>query len=172
MTALITEPTVIHNFLEQRDHQEIASLLLSSDFPWYLNSHVANEHEEHLDDYQFTHTFIRDGHTASNFDAILAPLYRKFTDTLFLRVKANLQPRTSEVVHQSKHIDYAYTNTFSAVYYINTNNGKTVFDDGHYVSSKANTILIFPTTMIHCGTTCSDQKVRCVININGVPLVK
>ena len=60
-----------------------------------------------------------------------------------------------------------------AIYYVNSNDGYTEFRDGTKVESIANRLAIFPSTMEHTGSTCTNTKFRCVINFNfysGHPL--
>ena len=54
----------------------------------------------------------------------------------------------------------------TAIYYVNTNNGYTEFEDGSRVESIENRLVTFPSYMKHTGTTCTDQKRRIVINFN------
>ena len=54
----------------------------------------------------------------------------------------------------------------TAIFYINTNNGYTEFEDGTRVESVANRIVNFPANLKHRGTRCTDQKIRIVINFN------
>ena len=53
-----------------------------------------------------------------------------------------------------------------SIFYVNTNDGFTVFEDGTKVESVANRMLTFPTNMKHSGTACTDQKYRIIINFN------
>jgi hypothetical protein len=54
----------------------------------------------------------------------------------------------------------------SAIYYFNTNNGGTKFEEGTFVQSKANRMVVFPMTMPHAGVWCTNRKLRYVMNIN------
>ena len=54
----------------------------------------------------------------------------------------------------------------TAVYYCNTNNGSTLFQNGKRIDSKANRIVIFDGHQKHCGVDCTDENVRVVINFN------
>ena len=51
---------------------------------------------------------------------------------------------------------------------INTNNGKTFFKDGFEVDSVENRMVIFDGNMIHAGSSTTDTKTRCVINLNFI----
>ena len=54
----------------------------------------------------------------------------------------------------------------TAVFYLNTNNGKTIFENKEEVESKKNRIVIFSSKLKHAATTHTDEKIRTVININ------
>ena len=53
----------------------------------------------------------------------------------------------------------------SAIFYLNTNNGYTKFEDGTIISSIENRLVTFPSTMLHTGTSCTDTKYRLVLNL-------
>ena len=81
------------------------------------------------------------------------------------RIKANLNPRHHKIIKHGFHTDVDYEcNT--AIFYLNTNNGYTEFEDGNKVPSVANRMIIFPSTVRHSGTTCTDAKRRVLINFN------
>ena len=54
----------------------------------------------------------------------------------------------------------------TSIFYVNTNNGYTKFEDGTKVESVANRMLTFPANMKHIGTSCTDEQTRVVINFN------
>jgi len=55
---------------------------------------------------------------------------------------------------------------------MNTNNGYTYFNNGgrngsdKFVNSKENTIVFFKANQKHYGTTCTNEKIRVLINFN------
>ena len=49
---------------------------------------------------------------------------------------------------------------------MNTNNGYTEFENGVKIESVANRLITFPAGMKHRGTSCTDKKIRVVINFN------
>ena len=49
---------------------------------------------------------------------------------------------------------------------MNTNNGYTEFENGTTVESEENRMVVFPAEMKHRGTSCTDKKIRVVINFN------
>ena len=54
----------------------------------------------------------------------------------------------------------------TCIYYVNTCNGYTEFEDGTIVESVANRMAVFSSSILHRGVTQTDTKVRCVINCN------
>ena len=58
----------------------------------------------------------------------------------------------------------------TAIYYLNSNNGSTVFkDSGDKVESVANRLIVFDGSIEHAGTSCTDDSRRVVLNINYIP---
>ena len=53
--------------------------------------------------------------------------------------------------------------------YLNTY--ATKYEDGSKIESVANRLLSFPSNMKHTGTSCTDEKIRIVINFNYLKIV-
>ena len=79
----------------------------------------------------------------------------------------NLYPRTQRRVHHSTHIDYQPNSGLrTCLYYVNTNNGVTIFDGKKTVKSIKNRIALFDGSIPHHSTTLTDVNYRCSINID------
>ena len=93
-------------------------------------------------------------------------------DSILLRIKMNLRLRLTEPFKSNYHIDIAYldkniaVNSITSIFYINTNNGYTEFEDGTIVHSVANRLATFPLNTKHRGVTQTDEQTRYVINFN------
>jgi hypothetical protein len=89
---------------------------------------------------------------------------------LLIRIKANLTPRADKIVEHGFHrdIEPPIPNATTAILYLNTNNGYTVFEDGTKIDSVANTFVSFPSDTKHTGSTCTDTKFRGLINFNYI----
>jgi hypothetical protein len=126
--------------------------------------------DDFLENYQFTHTFYKDYTPVSGYMNVIAPLVLKINPLGLMRIKANLGPIRKDKVRFTYHTDFNgfETGTKTAIYYVNTNNGTTVFKDGTEIQSVANRLLIFDQNIPHTGTTCSDEKFRCLINLNYI----
>ena len=54
----------------------------------------------------------------------------------------------------------------TSIFYINTNNGHTRFENGKRVESVANRMVTFPSHLQHTGTSCTNARTRVLINFN------
>ena len=163
---------IYDNFLNDQDFKLVSTFLLSNKIPWMYNDSITGT-ETDYDGYQFVHTFFT---VAKPFDCnncryskFLDPIWTRLSPKYILRVKANLRPRTSELVQSGWHTDTDIVQAKTDIYYLNTNNGSTVFKNGESVQSKANRLVLFDSQLEHSGTSCTDERRRIVLNINYVP---
>ena len=82
-----------------------------------------------------------------------------------VRARALLYVNQGKQIVHEKHIDYKFPHK-TAVFYVNTNNGYTEFEDGTKVESVENRIVFFDGSIPHNSSTCTDQKIRSVISVN------
>lgn len=161
---------IIDNFLEENEFKKIQSFMLSDYIPWYFNDYVVDKEKDlNLNNYQLTHTFYKNFLPTSENFIKLVPLIEKINPSALIRIKANLVPRTEKINEHGWHIDNSL-NCKTAVYYINTNDGYTKFKNGDIVESIENRLVIFDSGMEHTGSSCTNEKIRCVINLNFIPL--
>ena len=66
-------------------------------------------------------------------------------------------------LHNDHGFHFEYT---TIIYYINTTNGGTCFQDGEVVQSKANRLVIFNGHTLHRQIYQTDEKIRVATNIN------
>jgi len=126
--------------------------------------------------FQFTHLFFTatQGVTSPVFD-----LVDPFVDLLQMesvaRIKANLTTRTENHIEGNFHYDHELAGArledgtpiaYTAIYYVNTTNGYTLFQSGEKVKSVANRMAIFNSVKLHKAVSCTDEKRRVVINFN------
>ena len=136
---------IIDNFLSEDELKVIQDLVLrNKDFPYYFISDVTYENVESPNSMYFVHLFYRD------------------------TVKSNYFPAIESIIkklNELPHIDYEYEHK-GAIFYVNTNNGYTILEDGTKIESIANRLLKFKPHLTHTSTYCTDAKVRANININ------
>lgn len=159
------EKEIIDNFLPEDIFRSIQSMFFRIDFPWFFCD-VLYKMEfscEELDNYQFSHTFYNKNRLVSEWN--IEPIIEYLKVNAIVRVKANLNPRTPKIIKHGFHTDNEL-NCKTAIYYVNTNNGFTEFEDGTMVESVENRVVVFNSNLLHTGTTCTDQKRRIVVNLN------
>jgi len=111
-------------------------------------------------------------------DEIVSDWFPHFTCILdrldifsLLRIKINyMSPTTERIIHDF-HVDITDDNApkdiKTAIFYLNTNNGVTIFEDTkEEVESVSNRMITFPGYLRHTGTTATDKPYRILINFN------
>ena len=167
---------VIDNFLPEEHFDKISNLLMGSGMIWNYNDVV--DYRGSGSKTQFTHTFFS---STKGFISPLSDIVKPFIDLLkidcLIRIKANLNVKCEENDRESKfHYDHELVGSklpdgtltsYTAIYYVNTNNGYTLFKDGNFkVDSVANRLVIFDSSKLHKAVDCTDEKTRVVINFN------
>jgi hypothetical protein len=164
---------VIDGYLPLEHFQEVQRHLLDSGWPWYFNEFTDYPKGEENDPAksQFTYAFFHRKNWVNSGEKVIWPLTQKINPIAWLRIKANLNVWTPEPVTNTFHIDQMGMGEipfYTSIFYINTNNGKTIFEDGTEVQSVANRMVIFPGNTMHTGCSCTDQKRRVLINFNYI----
>ena len=158
---------IIDNFLPEEQFSIIKEKMLSPWIEWVYNSFIdypVEELSKEPYDFQFTHTFYFKGQPRSQWMDLIDPILQKLNPSAIVRIKANLQPRTEKIIMNQYHLDHNNYDGKIAIFYVNTNNGYTLFEDGTKINSIENRLVIFDGNLLHTGTTCTDQKARVVIN--------
>jgi len=178
---------VVDDFLKQNDFDFLQSQLIGQDqieFPWFYSDSIDHLGEE-KNKFQFTHTFYNSNRPTSSFFREFESIFEKvYNQGILARAKANLLTRTQKIIENTFHTDFDVIwrsgyptkpndnvkQITTAILYVNTNNGYTKFEDGTKVESVANRLVTFPANIKHKGTSCTDEKIRVVINFNYIIL--
>ena len=170
-------PEVIDNFLPEDVFLPIQDVLMGQNFPWYFNDRTVYDIVTDNLDYQFTHSFFKMNEQygflekCSSFCDIILPIIEKLDCFCLLRVKSNLRTlytgsQTKQSIYYHRDFDEDYT---TAILYINTNNGYTIFKDTKQkVECVANRLVRFNTKLEHAGVSSNNEKQRVVINFNYI----
>ena len=169
---------IIDDLLDPYEYDLLEKLFSGHEFPWFWSDQVLYDKYDNcpdyrcgkLDNYQLFHWFYKDGAPRSEHFDNIVPILNKLQIGSLIKIKANLNTYTPEVIEHGYHYDQDWKNTKTCVYYLNDNDGYTLFQDGNRVDSKANRAVVFDGKTSHSGTTCSNQKRRIVININYYPI--
>ena len=185
MSAQDLEVKVINDFLTPEQYRDIVySFLYSEDLPWHKEIIVPLKNDDaphpcHAlceDKYniQFVHTLYKDheGHSPL-WETVISTFAKGLNARAILRAKVNWTQCTEEIQEHGYHVDYDFEH-YTAIYYLNTNDGYTKFKDGTKIDSIANRLLKIPSKVYHTGSTCTNgifeegtpNKGRFVLNIN------
>ena len=167
------------NVYPEEEFNKIQFEVMGSNFPWYVQeSGVSTNVTDDGYGFQFTHQLRNIDGSTSSYNNLFSDLYMRLGVKKLLRSKINLLYRTKDI-HEFKpfHIDLNENNPpwTTAIFYINTNNGYTLFADGTKIESVANRIIEFDGDTAHTGSThtiatpCHKYdkgRFRVVLNIN------
>lgn len=159
---------IFDNFLDYDTFNQIKSVFVGNySFPWYYNEKIlSTEDKLVLDKFQFTHILYKQNQgICSDFYQFLIPLIDKIDTPLLIKIKANLGTRTNSHIESGMHTDSDLIHK-TAVFYLNTNNGYTLFEDGGKVESLENRLVVFNSNIAHTGVSQTDTNIRCLINLN------
>ena len=163
---------IIDNALSEKKYQELYKAITDElEFPWYLqNTGVSVEGDG---SFQFTHQFCNQRGSRSPFDYLMKSLYVRLGVNKLYRCKINLTMKTKKTYEFLPfHTDISFADGSkefpynTAIYYLNTNNGYTLFEDGSKVDSIANRMILFEGNRLHTGATQTDERFRYVVNFN------
>ncbi|MCS5588909.1 MAG: 2OG-Fe(II) oxygenase [Candidatus Thioglobus sp.] len=171
--------TVIDNFMDEEYHTALKELFLSVNdrITWvYVPSNTSDHMPPPIEGYegnvgipQFVSQFLNNAVWANQ--DIVAPLLNKIEPDGLFRIMANMKSKQESNVAGGWHYDPCpemkeVGKNMVALYYVNDNNGGTVFDDGTKVDCKENRMVLFPCSMAHAPIHQTDIQTRVIININ------
>lgn len=162
---------VIDNFLPENEFQiMIDQFLNNSNLTWQFNTSRDRGYGDRLirdeeEPFQFVHGLYRDFGPKSEYCQYIEPFLEKLNIRALLRVKVNLTTRSESIIEGDFHVDQFFDHK-AAIFYLNTCDGYTLFENGEKVDSVANRMVLFDGSLKHTGTNCTDKQRRVVINFN------
>ena len=154
---------IIDNYLEADEHIILKTIMETDTFPWFYNAEKVIG-DTTLFHYQFVHIFYANNNENSNFFNQLNPVINKLKPKSLIRIKANLNPVSHELIEYNTHQDQTFE-CKAAIYYLNDNDGYTMIGK-EKVESKKNRIVLFNANQKHLGTNSTNCNNRMVINFN------
>ena len=153
---------IIDNFLDEEYFNFLNNEFLNNKFPWYFQKEKVFKNDGN---FQYTHLFFNDNKVNSNHFNLIEPFIPLLNVKSLVKAKLNLTTKDNEIEQFQFHTDVDF-DCNTAVFYLNTNNGETIFDNGKKIESVANRIVIFPSNLKHTGTTHTNTPYRMVLNLN------
>jgi hypothetical protein len=152
---------IIDNFLNKKYFKFLNENFLNPFFPWYYQNGKAYENDN---GFQHTHLFFDNNKINSHHFYLIEKLLTKLSVKSLVRIKLNMEPKNKVIKSYSFHKDND-CNCNTAILYMNTNNGKTLFKDKK-INSVENRIVIFNSNIEHTGTSTTNANYRMVLNLN------
>ena len=153
------------NYIDAEKSVALRLMMESDTFPWFFLKGKVTKKDE-LFDYQFVHIFYKNYSVNSSYYNYLDPIIDKLKPLSLIRIKANCNPISNELIKFDKHQDQFFK-CKTAIYYLNDNNGYTMIGDKK-VESKSNRMVFFDAETTHYGTNSTDCNNRMLINFNYV----
>jgi hypothetical protein len=153
------------NFLSKDYFQKLKDIVFSHQFPWFMSPVL----EDGDDVYMMVHMVYLGDVASSDFFQELRPMFEAMDLFSCMRIKLNMLQRQEKIIEHGMHIDDsdAPDGNLTSIFYMNTNNGYTKFEDGTKIESIENRLITFPVHLKHTGSTNTcDAQFRCVMNIN------
>jgi len=166
---------IIDDYLDAEIHDQLYNYWtgnydqgdIANSCAWIFNAGINYPGDGHS---QYIHLIYSKHHIISNAYNLIEPIVDKEDMSAIVRIKANAITQTEELVvfDSAFHCDFGphADDMMTGIYYVNTNDGYTLFEDGTKVESVANRFVKFPATLMHTGTSCTDDYRRIVINFN------
>ena len=179
------------NFLTNVEFGQLREQVFFGGIPWYYNEQKVKEVEEDdFNNYQFTHVFYETNSDARIFTRsekfpLMLPILSRLSLIGIYRNKANLEPlkvglnvwmdESKKVSNEVSGVDRYYSefhtdndcdSMTTGIFYMNTCDGYTEFEDGSKVECRANRFITFPSSLKHRGVSQLDSRFKCVINFN------
>lgn len=168
---------VLENILPENEWSELNKDLNSANFSWFYQNDVVLNTQLSDEIFYFTHGYISlngnidtEWQNKHNFPIVkFLTNYFKSDIDLFWS-KANMFTKFEKNHICGYHTDTENINqigeSFTFIYYVNTNNGGTQIKDGDFIPSVKNTGLLMKSDTIHSSVVQTDKKVRLNMNFN------
>lgn len=151
------------NFISKKEFNNIKSMLLG-EFPWFYRDRLVKQPKDN-EGYYFTHTFMLNNKINSDFyEPEIKPIVKKLNAKDIVEIRANLMMKRNDKYFSGYHIDNE--NIKTAIFYVNKNNGETLFKTGEKILPEENKMIIFDSNKYHGVFNQTDVKRRVVINFN------
>ena len=151
---------IYKNFVDKKICKQIKENMLGANFPWFYRKSQTGKDSSFL-----YHVFYTDDKINSDLYSLIEPLVKKLNPEKLINIRANLclkRPMKSNWHSDFDNLKLTFKSK-TAIYYVNTNNGYTVFKNKK-VKSEANKMVIFNGNTRHKVKYQTDRDTRIVIN--------
>lgn len=158
---------IYKNFLDKNYLQELQNILYGprTSFPWYYLDYLVSTPKDNVSN--FYHILYQFYKPNSDYFYLFEKLINKINPAALIRIRLNLYPKTGTQFETIFHTDVSDIKNYrTAIFYLNDNNGYTVFKDKK-IKSEENTLVDFNGQTLHKAISATDNK-KILININYI----
>jgi hypothetical protein len=161
---------IIDNALNEEDFLKIKYFMMN-ECDWYFSENVVSEQDKVFPYSYFIHNIFQlhenyQFHLSNSYQ-LMIPIIKILNPLSIVRIKSNMYINQNNLIEHGTHID-SERSIKAAVYYVNSNNGKTIFESGEEIESVENRLVIFDANHPHRSTNCTDEWRRITVNFNYV----
>lgn len=154
-----------NKILSKDDSARLKNFMTSIEFPWFYSDSQTDGK-----DYSYLfHSFFHTNRINSpHYYYLIEPILNILKPLSIINIRANLLlSRTkSESVFHNDCWGFKKPKHKTAIFYVNTNNGYTLFEKDKKINCVENKLIIFPSKMKHKAVAQTDTDTRIVINFN------
>jgi hypothetical protein len=181
---------IIDDFVKPRIQDDIEKMLMANNFPYYHisesvdtgDANTSKTDENSLIVPQFFHMFVMDGNVSSQYYNSISPISNKLVDTIdtdcyVSRCKVNMNTIDGrfENKYHTPHIDNAFEEQITAIYYANESDGDTFFFDRagnitERITPKKGRLVWWKGRIFHAKSSPTKSLNRIVLNFNLLPI--
>ncbi len=148
------------NFIDKKICKQINNTMLGFKFPWFYNKNQTGKDSSFM-----FHCFFAENKINSTLYYLIEPLVKKLNPSKLVNIRANLCLKRP--MKSNWHSDFdnlkSTPKSKTAIYYVNTNNGYTIFKNKK-IKSEQNKMIIFNGDTKHKVKYQTDRDTRIVIN--------
>jgi len=148
------------NFIDKKICKQINNTMLGFKFPWFYNKNQTGKDSSFM-----FHCFFTENKINSTLYYLIEPLVKKLNPSKLVNIRANLCLKRP--MKSNWHSDFdnlkSTPKSKTAIYYVNTNNGYTIFKNKK-IKSEQNKMIIFNGDTKHKVKYQTDRDTRIVIN--------
>tara|TARA_R110000744_G_scaffold278059_1_gene390341 strand:- start:287 stop:766 length:480 start_codon:yes stop_codon:yes gene_type:complete len=148
------------NFIDKKICKQINNTMLGVNFPWFYKKNQTGKDSSFL-----FHCFFAENKINSTLYYLIEPLVKKLNPSKLVNIRANLCLKRP--MKSNWHSDFdnlkSTPKSKTAIYYVNTNNGYTIFKNKK-IKSEQNKMIVFNGDTKHKVKYQTDKDTRIVIN--------
>lgn len=163
---------IIDNFLNNEHFNVLKNIMFKEDFFWNYNKTQVYYINKPSDGSMFFHRIFNNNRIIDHYlyNEHMLHILDCLNCNALINIKANMYINVNNRFTSYWHTDHGIKNAFTAIFYMNNNNGYTLLDEDKKIKidSVENRMVIFNSFIKHCAIRQTDEDRRVIINFNYI----